>query len=142
MKLFSLPAIFFFFIVCLSALPACKNYGPHINFQSDVVYYESPVTKQQADSLGRFLKVYGYFQDKEYSVQLVNRGGYRFRMVLSDEALNQKESLVPDAQQMARDISVSVLGGEEIAVDFCDHKLRTVLAIPFVQDSAENEESV
>ncbi|MFP6672588.1 MAG: hypothetical protein VB857_14355 [Pirellulaceae bacterium] len=106
-----------------------QNYGTLLEFNGGELYYTSSVTEDDATRLGQYLVSGGFFDGDRKSVQLTMAGStYQFRMVIK-EGLENDQEYVQIAKQFNRELSVSVFGGKQVDIHFCNEQLKTIRVI-------------
>jgi hypothetical protein len=74
----------------LGQLIAGESYGTRLEFNQGEVYFQEPVTEQQATKLGEFLKEAEFFDGTPKTVQLLKVDGQiQIRFVILPEFINE-----------------------------------------------------
>ncbi len=115
--------------VLCGALLASEDYGTLLKFDAGEVYYQAPVTEQDANKLGEFLLENDFFDSTPKTVQLLKKDGQlQVRFVVVPEAAHQIET-----QKVFRllggFISQLVFDSQAIEVHITDAKLTTLYAL-------------
>jgi hypothetical protein len=127
-----LPPIGLLALLC--SIAACDNYGTKKTFGGVDLYYKSPVTESEADTLGKYLIANEFAKDvktadEQKSVQIEKEGNtYLFRMVAKEDG-EKDEAIVPVMKQFIVQLSRDVFPGSEVTITLCDKyfkPLRTV----------------
>jgi hypothetical protein len=113
-------------VILLGLLTACSEYGRKYEVNQGEVFYKSPVTKAQAQSLGDYFVAEGYFDGTPSSVQLLKKGdGYRLRFVVQEGTEKDLDYLYI-FRHLAGLVSSNVLDAARVDVDLCDRTFSTV----------------
>ncbi|MEZ4880604.1 MAG: hypothetical protein R2801_10625 [Chitinophagales bacterium] len=117
---------YLYFLLAFLMFTACSNYGDKIVVDKTEIYYKDGVTKEQAETLGQYLKEAEFTDNNEKSVQLTkdaNNGNFIFRMVVDQAYANDKQY---DAMytMFARNLAVAM--NKPVDFELCDSGFNTL----------------
>lgn len=105
----------------------CKPFGKRAKASGKgEVFYKPPITKDQAQRLGKFLHSVDFFDgSRRKSVQLTKKGDiFQVRFVVVDDALQNKPA-VRALKVVTGMAAREVLGGAQVEVHLCDARFKT-----------------
>ncbi|BBM86561.1 hypothetical protein [Candidatus Uabimicrobium amorphum] len=120
-------------VICFAVYGYIEStrFGKLLTFNEGELYYTKSVTKNEADTLGKYCVASGFFDGQRKTIQLDKKDNtYLFRMVCLKEYRN-KASYKILCGLMATEISEEVFGGQPTQVHLCDDRLETVTVIDF-----------
>ena len=109
---------------------AAENHGTRLVFNEGELYFQEPVTEQQATELGEFLVEMKFFDGTPKTVQLLEANEqFQVRFVIDPKAAND-----PSTQEVFRNfggfISTLVFEKQAIEMHLTDENLRTIGVLP------------
>lgn len=128
------PAVFLFGLfgaalaLNLSGLSP-SPYGRRLLFNGGEVYYQPPVTEQQARRLGGYLVAAHVFDGTRKTVQLAQPGNtLQFRLVVK-EGLEPDQEKVEQVRRFGLELSRQVFDGAPLEIHLCDQRLNTLTTL-------------
>ena len=129
----------FLFCLTVSAIlfvsTGCGSYGTELNFSNGVqLYYADPVTKDEAEKLGRWLEAVYHGAppgelNRKKTFQLKRRGDlYQFRVVV-DPALMDRIETENRLRRVAAAVRHQVFEDRPLELHMCDSRLQTVKVV-------------
>ena len=125
MKKFILPLMF----VALAFAVSCSSWGEKVEHNKGEVYYKEPVTKVQADALGKYLADIGYFDGVAKSVQVLKNDNYYTVNFVVKEGADKNPDNVATFKSFSPILSYSVFNGELVNIGMCDAEFKTLQLI-------------
>ncbi|MCB9034438.1 MAG: hypothetical protein H6553_11415 [Chitinophagales bacterium] len=115
-----------FYLLAFLMIVSCSNYGEKIVVDKTEIYYKDGVTKEQAETLGKYLQKAEFTDDNEKSVQLTKNADNNhliFRMVVDEAYANDKQY---DAmyKSFARNLSAAL--NQPVDFEICDNSFTTL----------------
>lgn len=108
-----------------------NDYGDKLVFERGELYYQNPVTQDEAKRVGEYLKTIGYFSgNKATSAQLVHdQQHYGIRFVIDP---GQKDNLLGNMSYavIGREIARQLPGGGPLQVTLTDSRLNSLKVLP------------
>lgn len=103
-----------------------SEHGTKLNFGAGELYYKDGITAEEADKLGKYLLVQGFFDDENpKSAQITKRNDtYVFRMVTQDDYIKDA-SFERTIRFASMDFSADVFNGAKVDVELTDDQLVT-----------------
>jgi hypothetical protein len=124
---FSVIGIWVLLIILL--VGTAGNYGTRLSFNGGELYYTSSVTPYEAQRLGNYLVVQGFYDGREKTVQLNRQSAtYQVRIVIK-RGLENDPSVVQTMKSFASEISQNVFDGASTDIHLCDERLNTIRVV-------------
>ncbi len=116
------------FLAVETILPG-MDLGKSLKFGKAEVFFTSTVKEDEARKLGDFLEKYGFFPDREVSIQLTREGPVYFLRFPVKKDLEKDLSFIRTIQYLITRISRKVFADAEVRACLCDPELKTLLTV-------------
>ncbi|MBN1150744.1 hypothetical protein JXA84_05945 [candidate division WOR-3 bacterium] len=128
--IFSVVGIVVFFLLALGSFE--NSWGTKITYENgSALYYKSPVTEEEAHSIGKYFQEAGWFDKNtnEKTVQVLKIAGiYQVRFPVK-QGYDEDSEYIETCRLMAEEISSYVFFGSPVEVHLCDSNLRTLVVV-------------
>jgi hypothetical protein len=123
------PCRFLVLMILVAVVAGCNEYGEKITIDNTDIYYLEPVSRQDAERLGKFLVAEEFIDGNPKTVQVRRQQGtYQFRMVIK-EGLQADQGILHHAAVFCNQLSRQVFGGATVEIHLCDNQLETLRVV-------------
>jgi hypothetical protein len=105
-----------------------QDYGSRRKFLKGEIYYNSPVTKEQADKVGEFMVTIGMFSEEKEVSMLLNQNKdqiYELKMVIDWEYLEQEPEMIDFLKEIRSLAQEAAFINDELHLHLTDDQFET-----------------